>query len=496
MAEPESPNSGFTRGGRRLTTVNLLAQVLAAAAILVMANYLAAGHFKRFHWNNLTSFKLSPLTTRLLGPLTNDVRFTIFFSPQNQGDVYSMVCGILTESQAANPRHVHVVKVDEERDFVEVKALLERLHLTGSNRRNFVAFESNGQKPVIHSEMDLAHLDASDLAHIRRDAFNGETYFTSDIFNVMFPQPQKAYFLTGHGERGPGEDTSGRQPGAGKDGFATLADILKVEANCECGPLSLQGTNTIPADCRLVIIASPQKEVSKYSSNEIAQIQDYLQNSNGRLLALLDVEMGLTPLLTNWGVILGDRVVKDLDPQFHISGVDGFMAPMHNVPNPIVSAMTNYGLMLHMYAPRPVFKLGAPTNPSPGAPQVEVLAGTSANGTDDVRKGYFPLIAAIEHGVINDRNGTRLVVAGDADFLDDQRIDLTPGANHFFAGQVLNWLLQRPNVVLAELPARRIQEYPVYLTDSQSRKARWLFLAAMPGAVLFLGGLVWLRRRK
>ena len=24
---------------------------------------------------------------------------------------------------------------------------------------------------------------------------------------------------------------------------------------------------------------------------------------------------------------------------------------------------------------------------------------------------------------------------------------------------------------------------------------RWLFLAAMPGAVLFLGGLVWLRRR-
>jgi len=60
----------------------------------------------------------------------------------------------------------------------------------------------------------------------------------------------------------------------------------------------------------------------------------------------------------------------------------------------------------------------------------------------------------------------------------------------------LNWLLQRPNVVLAELPARRIQEYPVYLTDSQSRKARWLFLAAMPGAVLFLGGLVWLRRRK
>ena len=495
MPEPESSNSGFTRGRRRLTTVSLLVEVLAAAAILVMVNYLAAGHFKRFHWNNLTSFKLSPLTTRLLNSLTNDVQFTIFFSPRNQGDVYSMVCGMLTEYQAANPRHFHVAQVDEERDFVEARALLERLRLTGNNQRNFVAFESQGHKPVIHSEMDLAHLDASDMAHIRRDAFNGEPYFTSDIFNVMFPEPQKAYFLTGHGERGPG-DPAGRQAGAGKDGFATLADILRVEANCDWGLLSLQGTNTIPADCKLLIIASPQKEVGNFSSNEIAQIQDYLHNSNGRLLALLDVEMGLTPLLTNWGVILGGHVVKDLDPQFHVSGLDGFMARMHDVPNPIVSAMTNYGLMLHMYTPRPVFKLGASTNASPGAPQVDILAGTSANGTDDAQKGYFPLIAAIEHGVINDRNGTRLIVAGDADFLDDQLIDLTPGANHFFASQVLNWLLQRPNVVLAELRARVIREYPVYLTDSQSRKARWLFLAAMPGAVLFLGGLVWLRRRK
>ena len=33
------------------------------------------------------------------------------------------------------------------------------------------------------------------------------------------------------------------------------------------------------------------------------------------------------------------------------------------------------------------------------------------------------------------------------------------------------------------------------MTQSQMTQLRWLFLAAMPGAVLFLGGLVWLRRR-
>jgi hypothetical protein len=35
----------------------------------------------------------------------------------------------------------------------------------------------------------------------------------------------------------------------------------------------------------------------------------------------------------------------------------------------------------------------------------------------------------------------------------------------------------------------------VSVTRSQMLQARWLFLAVMPGAVLFLGGLVWLRRR-
>ncbi|MGA3182859.1 MAG: hypothetical protein ABSF38_21270, partial [Verrucomicrobiota bacterium] len=144
MPELETSRPGFTRGQRWLTMANLLAGTLAVTAALVMVNYLAAGHFKRFHWNNLASFKLSPLTLRVARSLTNDVTISLFFNQANQGDVYTMACGMLTEYQNANPRHIHVVKVEEERDFGEAKALLERLHLTGSNKRNFVAFESPG----------------------------------------------------------------------------------------------------------------------------------------------------------------------------------------------------------------------------------------------------------------------------------------------------------------------------------------------------------------
>jgi hypothetical protein len=59
----------------------------------------------------------------------------------------------------------------------------------------------------------------------------------------------------------------------------------------------------------------------------------------------------------------------------------------------------------------------------------------------------------------------------------------------------MKWLLYRPQIAVAGVPPRPIKEYRLFFTESQSRVVHWLFLAGMPGTVLLLGGLVWLRRR-
>jgi len=64
-----------------------------------------------------------------------------------------------------------------------------------------------------------------------------------------------------------------------------------------------------------------------------------------------------------------------------------------------------------------------------------------------------------------------------------------------FAGHAVNWLLARDEL-LVNVPPKRIVDYKVTMTAAQMSGARWLLLAAMPGAVLVLGGLVWLRRRR
>jgi hypothetical protein len=155
-------------------------------------------------------------------------------------------------------------------------------------------------------------------------------------------------------------------------------------------------------------------------------------------------------------------------------------------------------LPIRIAAPRPVGPVSAKSK-TPGAPEVSILAETSDLASDGIRSGVFPLIIAVEQGVIKGVNttrgaGTRLVVVGDSDFLDDSMIDSV--ANHYFASLTIDWLLERPEVLLNGVTARPIREYKLVLSGSQLFALRWLFLAGLPGAVLAFGTLVWLRRRR
>jgi len=99
----------------------------------------------------------------------------------------------------------------------------------------------------------------------------------------------------------------------------------------------------------------------------------------------------------------------------------------------------------------------------------------------------FPLIVAVEGGA------TRAVVAGDSIFLDNAHIDLL--ANRDFAIAATDWLLDRTQL-LESLSGYPVSEYKLVMTSSQFQKTQWILLGGMPGGVLLLGGLVWLRRRR
>jgi hypothetical protein len=504
MPPTETHSTGFNRGRRWLTTLNLVLATAAMLALLVMLNYLAAGHFKRFFWGGATHAKLSPSTLRVLKSLTNDVTITIFYP--HRDDVYTMVASLLAEYQNANRAHVRVKDLDYVRSPAEAQILLARLHLDQS-RKDFVAFESNGHHRIVNKNK-LSDYNMNDLLQqkdeVRRTAFRGEMYFTAAISFLSRPVDQKVCFLTGHGERDWTDP-----PNADGSGYTKLAGILTNELACRCETVALTQTDSIPADCKLLIIASASQRKGILSSNELSQIQGYLKHGNGRLLALLDNTEGLDPMLKEWDVKLLESRVYDRSPDVWSGGGDFLASPAVDkdtgVIHPIMRPLMRDHLGVRMLAPHPIFRLLTPRDP--GAPTLTAVAATSGLGEElpndpalaapgasaPLARTNYVLIAAIEQNVINGLGGTRIVLAGDSDFLDDQMID--SAANHAFAFQTLDWLLQRPGEVDPTIAAQPINEHTLFMPYAQRARLRWLFLAAMPGSVLFLGALVWLRRR-
>ena len=60
----------------------------------------------------------------------------------------------------------------------------------------------------------------------------------------------------------------------------------------------------------------------------------------------------------------------------------------------------------------------------------------------------------------------------------------------------MDWLLDRPQILLQGLLPHPLKEYRLVMSSREKQIVQAILLAGMPGAVLLLGGLVWWRRRK
>jgi hypothetical protein len=166
--------------------------------------------------------------------------------------------------------------------------------------------------------------------------------------------------------------------------------------------------------------------------------------------------------------------------------------------HPVVNALQQ--LPLHLILPRSIGKLRSRAQAA-DAPVVDELAFSGpksfADRNPSLGERRFPLMVAVEKGAIKDvvteRGTTRMIVTGDSVFLANHQLD--SAANRDFANYAVNWLLDRPQL-LKDIGSRRIPRYSISLTRTQLQSAEWLLLGGMPGVVLVVGSLVWLRRRR
>lgn len=498
MPEPEQSKQSFSSGRRWVFRLNFLLGMTAFIALLVMVNYLGGGYYKRFHVDALDVTRLSPQTLRILEQEvgTNKVDITIFFNPSGEEDLYNLTADLLAEYKNANPDYISVRTLDYNRFDGEARLLLGRLNLMGVRDKgflpDFVLFECNGRSKICYAK-NLANWDVNAALKgqaLRRSEFQGERLFTSAIFSLIHPQPLKTYFLAGHGETDPNESTSG-------EGCSKLAGILKEELNTDWQMLSLQGTNFIPIDCQLLVVGGPK--TAGLLPAECQKIDSYLKQGGRMLLMLnsLQTNSRAESILKQWGIQALDDHVIEKDDHFAIYESKSSFLAAGLLHHPILDAIIAQGnISIQLNSPRP-FLVKEKTDKL-GEAKVSVLATSSKLSTlsrqPEVSDSYN-LIVAVEQNVIKGvNNGTRVLAIGDSSLLNDHCIDMA--GNHTFAWLALNWLLERPEILLEGLTPRPIKEYKLLVTNSQVQAVELIFLVGLPGVAFLIGGLVWLRRRR
>jgi gliding motility-associatede transport system auxiliary component len=488
------PTQSFSPARRWKIGFDVVLRTVVVLAVIVMVNYIGGLFSKQFFLSPRTRVKLSPHTVSILQSLTNQVNVTVYYDRNNR--MYSTVMALLDEYHRVDPR-INIKVVDYERDPGEAAVIMQKYHLPPQGAhpddppaKNLIIFDSGGHaKPVPGDalmELGPTGMTKDKQIEFGPVAFRGEMAFTATLLAITNPKPFTAYYLMGHGEPSPVD--------SGENGYMKFGAILG-ENYVRLAPLALAGESSVPSDCNLLIIAGPRQ---RFPDSELAKIEHYIAQG-GRLLVMLDYfsvsqPTGLEDVLADYGVIVGGDVVQDGS-----AGADGILVMNFNPKQPVVSSLV--GSELELMLPRPVGPKNDPNAP-PDAPIVTPLAASSGNAVLNGQRGAsprsFPLMVAVEgnsanKGAANAVANMRMVVVGDSMFLNNKFIE--GEANRDFAGYAINWLLDRP-MLLNGIGPRSVKEYRLLMTKTQLRNVRWLLIGALPTAILTVGGLVWLRRRK
>lgn len=497
MPAPSPNQPSFSLRRRWKIGFDMVARTALVLAVVVMVNYLGTQFFRRFYLSSQTRVELSSRTVSVLHSLTNRATVTLYYDRKD--DFYPDIVALLNEYRTINPK-ITVRTVDYLRDAGEAERVKEQYKLDSATDKNLVIFDCDGRVKIANGDaltqftleqVPAKNHDQKQIEFQRKPvAFRGEEMFTAMLLALENPKPFKAYFLQGHGEPSLAD--------SGNFGYLKFASTL-AQNYIAVTNLELLGDNPVPMDCNLLIIAAPTKPLSEL---ELQKIEQYLAQG-GRLLALFNYASirqptGLEPILQRWGVNVGYDYVNILNNNT-ITGQDVIVRKFSQ--HPVVSALAQFALQ--MVLPRPIGRVDW-QNPPAGAPQVDELAASSPSSTlagDPAEPPRsYPLMVAVEQkpvaGVASPRGNTRILVAGDSIFLGNHYIEGGEGsANRDFLSAAVNWLLDRPSL-LQGIGPRPVMVFRLLMTQTQRREVRWLLLGALPGAVLLLGGLVWLVRRK
>jgi ABC-type uncharacterized transport system involved in gliding motility auxiliary subunit len=489
------------RSSRRSAGLQSVVNLVLAAVILAMVNYVGFRHYTHKDLSQSQFYTLSQKTIDVLKKLDSPVNIYTFLDERNAGQA-DEVSNLLKEYQHIGGKNLTVEKIDPAYDIARATELQKQLHFDGND--HLVIFTYKDRAPRFVKEDDLFEINpmSGDVG-----AFKGEQQLTAAIVGLVEGKSSKVYFTEGHGEHSIQDPT-------GAQGYGAVAALLKNE-NVETANLNLATKGEVPADADAVIIAGPS---IAFGAIEADALDKYLAN-NGKLFVLLDpyVTSGLDDLLKKYGLKFEEDLVLYRATTSTGSQLTLPLAAIYQggfSSHPITTKFAQANLQLLIYDARSISLL--PAGGAPSAPKTQFLLQTDADAWGWISKGAppvdpkqltfnkatdigGPIIIAAEYdgGTTTDPvtkatvSATRIVAIGAAKFLENDTAE-TVAAN-FFTNSI-DWLVKKDAVL--DISPKKPQEYGVSLNPISYRTVVWSAAFFIPGAALALGIFTWFSRRK
>jgi ABC-type uncharacterized transport system involved in gliding motility auxiliary subunit len=321
----------------------------------------------------------------------------------------------------------------------------------------------------------------------RLEDTTSEQALTNAILKVTREKLKKICFVEGHGEKRISSKNEG-------DGYGFVDGKLKNE-NYETSTLNLVGTNQVPPDCDVLVLAGPKQPLFP---QEAAMIGKYLE-SGGKAMLLLDpdVDTHLGDVLRSWGIEVGNDTVVDVSGVGRLFGT-GPAVPLarsygsHAITKDFEGSMTFF----------PFARSVTALNTGSDATTTDLLktseeswAETELKGNEVAftegkdKKGPISLGVAATKS-LGDKDA-RLVVIGDSDFASNEYQGMQRNADLFMNSA--NWLAQDEELI--SIRPKNPADRKVTMTASQQNTFFWLSLVFMPVAVIGSGVYIWWKRR-
>ena len=324
--------------------------------------------------------------------------------------------------------------------------------------------------------------------------FATETELARALLRIISPGSRSVYFLQGHGEIS--------LESGGELAYSVVQNTLEAK-NYTIGTLNLLNTREIPEDALAIIIAGPQKPVSK---EEVDLLKAYVDNG-GSLVVLQDplffTQFGdandpmADYLKKDWGITLNDDVVIDtVNQQNPFAAISSLYNPGHAITQ---------NLTENLFVIMPQARSLTITSEKENVTQTWLISTTESSWGEtaemsDTEAPVFdpetdvqgPLYLAI--AAENSATTGRVVIFGNSLFAIDGNFDVY-GNGNFFINSV-DWAAEQED--LLNLTTRPRTER-IFLPPVETWRFLLLVLViviVIPGMVVFFGISTWLSRRK